>query len=199
MCRWAGYIGVPIYLSYILSAPGHSLVEQSRAADEGKVRLNGDGFGIAWYGKSTEPGLYKDVHPAWSHVNLRSVANQLQSILFLVHVSASTRTALSRKNSHPFVVDNWIFMHNGLIRGFKQVRTKADMLILDALYKHRKGATDSEAFFLKALGQGLDKNPKGVIAETVKLFEHLSPVTPHLRLSIAFFRWQKALCSAVCI
>ena len=36
------------------------------------------------------------------------------------------------------------------------------------------------------MGQGLDKNPKGAIAETVKLFEQLSPVTPHLRLSIAF-------------
>ena len=83
MCRWAGYIGAPIYLSDILSAPEHSLIEQSRAADEGKARLNGNGFGIAWYGKHTEPGLYKDVNPAWSDVNLRSVANQVQSHLFL--------------------------------------------------------------------------------------------------------------------
>ena len=106
MCRWAGYIGAPIYLSDILSAPEHSLIEQSRAADEGKARLNGDGFGIAWYGRRTEPGLYKDVHPAWSDVNLRSVANQGQSHLFFAHVRASTGAAISRNNSHPFVVNN---------------------------------------------------------------------------------------------
>ena len=171
MCRWAGYIGAPIYLSDILSAPEHSLIEQSRAADEGKASLNGDGFGIAWYGKRAEPGLYKDAHPAWSDVNLRSFANQVQSHLFLAHVRASRGTAISRNNCHPFVVDNWSFMHNGLIGGFEQVRKKPDMLIPDALYKHRKGATDSEAFFLNALGQGLDNNPREAIAKTVKLFE----------------------------
>ena len=186
MCRWAGYIGSPIHLSDILSAPEHSLIEQSRAPDEGKARLNGDGFGIAWYDKRAEPGLYKDVHPAWSDVNLRSFANQVQSHLFLAHVRASTGTAISRNNSHPFVVDNWSFMHNGLVGGFEKVRKKADMLIPDALYKHRKGATDSEAFFLNALGQGLEYDPKRAIAETVKVFEQLSPITPHLRLSIAF-------------
>ena len=186
MCRWAGYIGSPIHLSDILSAPEHSLIEQSRAPDEGKARLNGDGFGIAWYDKRAEPGLYKDVHPAWSDVNLRSLANQVQSHLFLAHVRASTGTAIRRNNSHPFVVDNWSFMHNGLVGGFEKVRKKADMLIPDALYKHRKGATDSEAFFLNALGQGLEYDPKRAIAETVKVFEQLSPITPHLRLSIAF-------------
>ena len=186
MCRWAGYIGSPIHLSDILSAPEHSLIEQSRAPDEGKARLNGDGFVIAWYDKRAEPGLYKDVHPAWSDVNLRSLANQVQSHLFLAHVRASTGTAISRNNSHPFVVDNWSFMHNGLVGGFEKVRKKADMLIPDALYKHHKGATDSEAFFLNALGQGLEYDPKRAIAETVKVFEQLSPITPHLRLSIAF-------------
>jgi glutamine amidotransferase len=114
------------------------------------------------------------------------LANQVQSHLFLAHVRASTGTAISRNNSHPFVVDNWSFMHNGLVGGFEKVRKKADMLIPDALYKHRKGATDSEAFFLNALGQGLEYDPKRAIAETVKVFEQLSPITPHLRLSIAF-------------
>ena len=191
MCPWAGYIGAPIYLFDIISAPEHSLVEQSKAADEGKARLNGNGFGIAWYGKHTEPGLYKDVHPAWSDVNLRSVANQVQSHLFLAHLRASIGTAISRNNSHLFVVDHWSFMHNGLICGFEKVRKKTDMVILETMYKYRKGATDSEAFFLNALEQGLDKNPKGAIAKTVKLFEQLSPFTPHLRLSIAFSEGKK--------
>lgn len=186
MCRWAAYIGSPIYLSDILSAPEHSLIDQSRAADEGKVRLNADGFGIAWYNRRCEPGLYKDVHPAWSDVNLRSVSHQVKSHLFLAHVRASTGTAVSRNNSHPFTVDNWSFMHNGLVGGFDQIRKKADMLIPDRLYQHRKGATDSEAFFLRALGQGLDENPKAAIAKTVLDFQNIAPTAPHLRLAVAF-------------
>ena len=41
------------------------------------------------------------------------------------------------------------------------------MLIPDALYHERKGATDSEAFFLRALGRGLAQDPKSAIAETI--------------------------------
>ena len=54
-------------------------------------------------------------------------------------------------------------MHNGQIEGFESVRKTADMLIPDQLYLHRQGATDSEAFFLVALGDGLDSDPIGAV------------------------------------
>lgn len=189
MCRWAAWTGAPIFLSDLVTAPAHSLIEQSRAADECKTATNADGFGVAWYGARPEPGLYRDVYPAWSDPNLRSLCGQVQSGLFMAHVRASTGTATSRDNCHPFVVGRWSFMHNGQIGGFEKIRKQVDMGISDELYPYRKGATDSEAMFLMALAGGLDDDPVGAMARAAGQLQRMSEThgaAPHLRLSVAF-------------
>ncbi|MGB3176347.1 MAG: class II glutamine amidotransferase [Albidovulum sp.] len=189
MCRWAAYIGEPIFLEDIISRPGHSLIHQSHGATECKSAINADGFGIAWYGNRAEPGLFRDIQPAWSDPNLRSLTAQVQSPLFLAHVRASTGTATSRNNCHPFAVGRWSFMHNGQIGGYDRFRRDADMLIPDGLYPHRKGATDSEALFLVALGEGLESDPKGALERATARFVDLSRQkgsTPHIRMTAAF-------------
>ncbi|MGN6303194.1 MAG: class II glutamine amidotransferase, partial [Mesorhizobium sp.] len=113
MCRWAAYLGEPVFLEDIVTAPCHSLIEQSHHALEAKTPTNGDGFGIAWYGDRPEPGLYRDILPAWSDPNLKSLCRQIRSGLFLAHVRASTGGATSRANCHPFILGRWAFMHNG--------------------------------------------------------------------------------------
>src|SRR4029077_1448759 len=65
MCRWAAYLGEEVFLEDIVTAPCHSLIAQSHRAIEGKSPTNGDGFGLAWYGQRPEPGLYRDILPAW--------------------------------------------------------------------------------------------------------------------------------------
>lgn len=188
MCRWAAWQGAPLFLSQIISAPGHSLIHQSRDASECKTAINADGFGLAWYDRRPEPGLYRDVYPAWSDPNLRSLAEQVQARLFMAHVRASTGTATSRNNCHPFVYGRWSFMHNGQIGGFERFRKSADMLIPDALYPHRKGATDSEVLFLLACGLGLDSDPKSALARAVATLEDASRShggAPHMRVAAA--------------
>ena len=188
MCRWAAWHGEPIFLSDVLTAPGHSLIQQSRDASECKTAINADGFGLAWYDRRPEPGLYRDVYPAWSDPNLRSLAEQVQSRLFLGHVRASTGTATSRNNCHPFVQRHWTFMHNGQVGGFEGFRKSADMMIDDALYDDRKGATDSEAMFLVACGFDLDADPQGAMEQAVALFEaksRASGSTPYMRMAAA--------------
>ena len=191
MCRWAAYVGEPVFLSDIIANPAHCLIDQSRNAEECKTNLNADGFGVAWYGHRPEPGLYRDVHPAWSDPNLRALSEQVKSALFLAHVRASTGSAISRNNCHPFAVDRWSFMHNGQIGGFEAVRKSADMLIPDALYRHRRGATDSEAFFLVALGNGMATDTLGAIVRTITTFEALATKTPKFRMTAAFSDGQK--------
>ncbi|NRB18629.1 MAG: class II glutamine amidotransferase [Rhodobacteraceae bacterium] len=188
MCRWAAYMGQPIYLEDIISRPEHSLIVQSKEAEECKTSTNGDGFGVAWYDSRPEPGLYRDVYPAWSDPNLRSVAHHIRSRLFLAHVRASTGSAISRNNCHPFTAGNWSFMHNGQAGGFASFRKQADMCIPDDLYQHRKGATDSEVLFLMALGEGLDHDPQGALSRAVARLENLSRQrgsAPYMRLSAA--------------
>ena len=76
MCRWAAYIGRELYLEDVVTAPCHSLIAQSHHALEAKSATNGDGFGVAWYGERDEPGLYRDILPAWSDPNLKSRASR---------------------------------------------------------------------------------------------------------------------------
>lgn len=194
MCRWAAYIGAPIFLEDIISRPGHSLIHQSHCATQCHSAINADGFGLAWYGERPEPGLYRDVMPAWSDPNLRSLTATVQSGLFLAHVRASTGSATSRNNCHPFVHGNWSFMHNGQIGGYEQFRRAGEMLIPDALYPQRKGATDSEALFLLAVAEGLEAGPRAALERAAAQFIRLSRekgTTPHLRMTAALSDGQR--------
>ena len=189
MCRWAAYLGTPIYLEELLSIPGHSLIDQSRAATECKTATNADGFGVAWYGEKPEPGLYRDVFPAWSDPNLALLAHTVRSGAFLAHVRASTGAATSRNNCHPFSHGRWSFMHNGQIGGFGGFRRSADMGVSEALYPFRRGATDSELLFLYALEAGLDTDPMGAMIGAHRTLEAMSVAkgaAPHLRSSAAW-------------
>ena len=188
MCRWAAYSGAPIFLEEIISRPGHSLIHQSHCATQCHSAINADGFGVAWYGDRPDPGLYRDVMPAWSDPNLRSLTAQVRSRLFLAHVRASTGTATSRNNCHPFVHGVWSFMHNGQIGGYESFRRDADMMVPDHLYPHRKGATDSEALFLAAVAEGLDADPRGALERASARFIRLARekgAAPHLRMTAA--------------
>jgi predicted glutamine amidotransferase len=188
MCRWAAYIGAPIFLEEIVSRPGHSLIHQSHGATQCHTAINADGFGLAWYGERAEPGLYRDVLPAWSDPNLKSLTAQVRSGLFMAHVRASTGTATSRNNCHPFTHCRWSFMHNGQIGGFENFRRDADMMIPEELYAFRKGATDSEAIFLVALAEGLDAEPRAALERASARFIALSKAKgagAHLRMTAA--------------
>lgn len=194
MCRWAAYWGEAIFLEDIISRPGHSLIHQSHCATKCHTAINADGFGVAWYGERPEPGLFRDTLPAWSDPNLRSLTAQVKSGLFLAHVRASTGTATSRNNCHPFTWGRWSFMHNGQIGGYEHFRRDADMMIPDDLYPHRKGATDSEALFLVAVAEGLDHDPVGAMERAAARMIRLARAkgaAPHLRLTAALSDGQR--------
>jgi glutamine amidotransferase len=153
MCRFLAYQGQPVYLEELVASPCHSLIHQSQHATEAKTGTNGDGFGLGWYGGRAEPGLYREIRPAWSDENLLSIARQVKSELFFAHVRAATGTASTRANCHPFAHGRWMFMHNGQIGGYGAVKRRLEALIPDDLYAARSGSTDSEALFLIALGR----------------------------------------------
>ncbi|MFV3129117.1 class II glutamine amidotransferase [Niveispirillum sp. KHB5.9] len=167
MCRWLAYAGIPIAMDTLLFQPTNSLIRQSLSAQRSVAPTNGDGFGLGWYGDLARPGLYRDTMPAWSDANLRSLAEQIRSPLFFAHVRASTGTATSRLNCHPFRYGDWLFMHNGQVGGWPLVRQDVEGMIRKDLYRHREGSTDSEAFFYLALGNGLMEDPASAFALTV--------------------------------
>jgi glutamine amidotransferase len=182
MCRWIAYRGETISLEHYVTAPAHSLVVQSLKALESTASTNGDGFGMGWYGEHPEPGLYREVRPAWSDENLRYLCRHIRSHLYFAHVRASTGTPITRPNCHPFACGRWMFMHNGLIGNWSRLRRKVEQLIPD-FYGSRIGTTDSEAVFLAILGAGGDKDPVGAtsrvlatLTDMVSTEEHSEPL-----------------------
>ena len=174
MCRFLAWVGEQRYLDELIQEQEQSLVIQSRNALIGKTPINADGFGLAWYSDRETPCFYKATHPAWSDANLKQLAHHTRSRLFLAHVRASTGTATSRNNCHPFGFGKWSFMHNGQAGGHDQIRQQLDAMIPAQLYGHRMGATESEAIFLIAHGEGLDSNPIDAMARAVGRVEALS-------------------------
>ncbi len=171
MCRWVAYQGEPVFLEEFVSRPCQSLVAQSRHCREAKTEVNADGFGLGWYGERPRPGTFRDIRPAWSDENLLSLAHQIRSGLFFAHVRASTGTATTRANCHPFTHGAWLFMHNGQIGGYDRIKRRVDMMIPDDLFSHRAGTTDSEAIFLLMLANGLEQDAKGAVARTLSAIE----------------------------
>ncbi|MCO4787031.1 class II glutamine amidotransferase [Marinomonas atlantica] len=169
MCRWMAYQGTPIYLEEWLFEPDHSLIHQSLSARKSEVTVNADGFGLGWYDEREEPGLYHEILPAWSDCNLKSLARHIKSGLFFAHVRASTGTSTARSNCHPFGYKNWLFMHNGQIGMYEQVRWQIDRWIPEHLYNHRRGSTDSEAIFLLMIANGLNKDPVQAVTQTLQM------------------------------
>lgn len=126
MCRLLAYSGKPVWLDSLLIEPEASLVSQSMAAREAKTVVNGDGCGLGWYGERGTPGVFRDTRPAWSDANLAALCHQLRSGMFMAHVRSATSGEVSRANCHPFSHGQYLFMHNGQIGGYEQIRRDID-------------------------------------------------------------------------
>jgi len=189
MCRWIAYRGRSIPLARYVTEPEHSLVRQSIAAKEALGATQGDGFGLGWYDKELEPGLYREVRPAWSDENLKHLCRHISAHLFFAHVRAATATPTTRPNCHPFIHGRFMFMHNGSLGDWDLIRRKVEGLIPDAYYRSRIGTTDSEAAFLAILGDGAETDAVGALTRTI------SRITQMIRASGApnAFRFTSAL------
>jgi len=174
MCRIAAYQGPAIPIENIVIRPAHSLLEQSQSANEAKLAVNGDGFGIAWFNDDGDLGLYRDVLPAWADGNLLSICRMIKSKQFLAHVRASTSGETARVNCHPFTFQKWAFMHNGQIPNINDIRRDVEKELTDELFFARRGSTDSELFFLRLLSNGLAQNPIAAVEKTIGDFEKVS-------------------------
>ena len=150
MCRWLAYSGSPMLLDELLYKTEHSLIVQSLHSRLGAEETNGDGFGIGWYGEYETPALFKSVEPAWDDENQRDLALHIRSGLVFAHIRASSGTSVQQTNCHPFRHGRWLWMHNGLIREFHQLRRELMLEVAPELFADIRGTTDSEVFFFLA-------------------------------------------------
>jgi predicted glutamine amidotransferase len=165
------YSGDPILAEDLLFRPAHSIIDQSLHSRLGATTTNGDGFGIGWYGEADEPAVFKSIDPAWNDQNLREIAGRIRTPLLFAHIRASTGTPVQRSNCHPFRHGRWLWMHNGAIRGFHQVKRELLMAVDPSLFLDIEGSTDSELLFFLALTLGLTDDPFDGVARAVGLVE----------------------------
>jgi len=173
MCRWLAYSGSPVLLADLIFAPENSLVVQSMHSRLGVEAVNGDGFGVGWYGAQAEPGLYHSTEPAWSDRNLRELAGHASAGRFFAHIRATTGTPVQQSNCHPFRHGRWLWMHNGAIADFAAVKRDLTLEVEPALFPLIEGSTDSELFFFLALTYGLEQDPPHAVARAVGFIEEV--------------------------
>lgn len=171
MCRWLAYSGPPVSLDALLFAPKNSLVVQSKHSQLGATTTNGDGFGVGWYGDSERPGLFRSTEPAWNDRNLRELATLARSRRVFAHIRASTGSAIQQTNCHPFRHGRWLWMHNGLVAGFPEMKRDLAMAVEPALFPEIEGTTDSELLFYLALTFSLEEDPPAAVSRAVGLVE----------------------------
>ncbi|WP_220033595.1 class II glutamine amidotransferase [Curtobacterium sp. MCSS17_011] len=154
-------MGDPIEPRELVYDTERSLIDQSRFHSPATPAPNGDGTGLGWYGRHDRPTLFRSAAPAWGDENLRELASEVSSGLFLAHVRAATGTPIQETNSHPFRYGNRLFVHNGFIRDFAVVRRQLLAAVRDDLFPCILGSTDSELMFHLALTFGLEDDPVG--------------------------------------
>ncbi len=174
MCRWMAYSGNAVPMSRLIFETDHSLIDQSLSARSSVQTTNGDGFGVGWYDQHDEPGVYRQLTPAWNDPNLKDLCQHVESHLFLAHVRAATSTPVQQTNCHPFRHGKWLFVHNGVVRGFELLRREMAMAIDPALYGNVLGSTDSELMFYLTLTFGLTDDPYAGVARMVGYIESLA-------------------------
>ena len=171
MCRWLAYSGSPLLLEELLYKPANSLVVQSQHSRLGATTINGDGFGVGWYGPTGTPGLFRSTEPAWNDLNLRELCAHAKAARVFAHIRASTGTAVQQTNCHPFRHGSWLWMHNGALSGFRTVKRDLAMAVDPELFPDIEGSTDSEMFFHLALTFGLRDDPVAAVARAVGFIE----------------------------
>ncbi|MGD9000652.1 MAG: class II glutamine amidotransferase [Granulosicoccaceae bacterium] len=163
----------------LLTRSDRSLIRQSYDARERLEPLNGDGFGVGWYAPGTDPipAVFTSVSPAWSNRNLHRLAEKIRSGCFFAHVRAALRGGLVNEiNCHPFQFGRYLWMHNGSIAEFRNIRRRLRASLTDDAYDAIQGTTDSEhafAVFLNLLGDCDTPKTTAQLAKTLRDTLHL--------------------------
>jgi predicted glutamine amidotransferase len=170
MCRLFGlHAGRRVVTAtfWLLEAPDN-LVEQSKR--------NPDGTGIGVFEADGKPVVYKQPMAAWQDSQFATEAHDLTGTTFIAHVRYSSSAALEVRNTHPFLQDDRIFAHNGVVTGLDVVDARLRELGVDDLVH---GDTDSERIFALItacirrsdgdVGTGI-VDAVGWLAETVPIF-----------------------------
>jgi predicted glutamine amidotransferase len=143
MCRLFGLHGGRSAVTatfWLLDAPD-SLSAQSKK--------NPDGTGLGVFEADGTPVVRKQPIAAWEDTDFACEAHHLTGTTFIAHVRYASTGNLDVKNTHPFLQDDRLFAHNGVVTGLDVLDGRlADLGVADLVL----GQTDSERVFALITG-----------------------------------------------
>lgn len=112
-------------------------------------KKNPDGTGIGVFTGHGRPVLDKQPMAAWEDRAFACEAHLLSGTTFIAHVRYASTGALSVVNTHPFLQDQRLFAHNGVVEGLDVLDARlAQLSVSDLVF----GQTDSERVFALITG-----------------------------------------------
>ncbi|KAL0488308.1 glutamine amidotransferase [Acrasis kona] len=174
MCRLFAYIGKePCLLEDVLVLPKHAISKQvnehylpeilhnhthtTQEKREAEVRnklLNVDGYGLSWYTRARSdfgecdgprPCTYHSVRPPINDTNFKRICANTASCTLFAHIRAATGvTKVVETNNHPFEFGRHLFMHNGSVAHFGDIKREILNKISNESYNNIYGTTDTE-------------------------------------------------------
>jgi predicted glutamine amidotransferase len=138
MCRLFGlHAGTNVVTAtfWLLDAPDN-LAAQSRR--------NPDGTGLGVFDGQGHPQVRKQPIAAWQDADFATEAHDLTGTTFIAHVRYATTGSHDVVNTHPFLQDDRILAHNGVVEGLDVLDARLrEMGTADLVL----GQTDSERVF----------------------------------------------------
>lgn len=185
MCRWMCYFGIDTNLYSLLYDPPNSIFKQcyhppyTPTVDTENPRdnaINVDGFGIGLYQNKSIPFIYTSVKTPWSDINLKRIAQYMNSHLFFAHIRGvkpfNENSFIHELNCHPFTYKRYMMQHNGFISGYKKIKSAILSMLNDNALEVIKGNVDSEDIFALFINQfSMDELDKQLPIE--KIYEYL--------------------------
>ena len=138
MCRLFGlHAGTNVVTAtfWLLDAPDN-LAAQSRK--------NPDGTGLGVFDGQGHPQVRKQPIAAWQDADFATEAHDMTGTTFIAHVRYATTGSHDVVNTHPFLQDNRILAHNGMVEGLDVLDQRLRELGTAELVL---GQTDSERVF----------------------------------------------------
>lgn len=125
--------------------------------------VNADGCGIAWYNHvdgGPEACVLVSNLPAWNSASLLRLVPKIRSTSIFAHIRASTTLRSTEAECHPFEFGNLVWMHNGSIGNWDELRRPLSVFLPAKWHRIIQGQSDSEwafALFLSLLdNEGFD-------------------------------------------
>ncbi|WP_240808459.1 class II glutamine amidotransferase [Actinomadura geliboluensis] len=120
----------------------HWLLDAPRSLRAQSHRMQ-HGAGLGWFSLGGEPVRDRAPLAAFENADFDLHARNVPSHTFVSHVRDASVGGLTVRNCHPFVMNDRLFAHNGVVKGLDVLRT----WLTEIERAHVAGETDSELVF----------------------------------------------------